>query len=144
MKGLQRDQLIYGEHMIERQRGSLVIVEGFSDAWRVWEAGFNAAATMGTSVSDAQIDKIVDLTPGSHCVIMFDGDDAGQKASEKLYLKLKRRIFVDVVHLADDVDPGDMSCEDVRRCLKEVVRYDYDTEERKNEERSGQDIQKIV
>lgn len=65
----------------------MVVVDGFFDAAKVWQAGHrNVVALMGSSLSDVQaglLHKHFRLA-----VLMLDGDAAGQTATEAIARRL--------------------------------------------------------
>lgn len=95
-----------------RERGSVVLVEGYFDAMKLIERGYPAVAICGTALTPAQVDKISRMT--SKCWIMLDGDKAGRAAAEKAGEMLARKVdSVRIVHLDDGVDPDDLSPSDL-------------------------------
>src|SRR5262249_16853187 len=65
-------------HEVARAQG-LIVVEGFFDVMRPWQAGVaNAVALMGSSMSEEQAQLIVEAVGSQGCVaLMFDEDPAG-------------------------------------------------------------------
>lgn len=95
-----------------RERGSVVLVEGYFDAMKLIERGYPSVAICGTALTPAQTDKIARMT--SKCWIMLDGDNAGRAAAEKAGEMLARKVdSVRVVHLDDGVDPDELSLSDI-------------------------------
>lgn len=66
---------------------TLILVEGYTGVWRLWEAGIPIAVScMGVSLSPIQRHYI-----SKHClscIIMLDGDNAGLRGSEKIQKSL--------------------------------------------------------
>lgn len=63
-----------------RNLNRLLIVEGYTDVLALADAGITyAAAPLGTSITEQQIDKL--MRSSNALVFCFDGDDAGQKAA---------------------------------------------------------------
>src|SRR5688500_11166227 len=62
----------------------LIVVEGFFDCLKVWQAGMlNVVALMGSTMSDEQEELIVAAVgPGGRVTLMFDEDEAGWKGRE--------------------------------------------------------------
>lgn len=105
--GFLKMNFLYGENLVDKSRGDIVLVEGQFDALRVYQAGYNGLAVLGSELSDVQAMKIVDLLPeGAKVVIMMDGDLAGTKASEKAFEKLKDSVYCVKRILKDGDDPG--------------------------------------
>ena len=94
---------------------SLVVVEGFFDCMKVWQAGFErVVAIMGSSLSDAQENLIVEaIAPHGNVLLMFDEDGAGRTGREKAAARLARNVRVKVVELdAEGIQPDHLpACE---------------------------------
>lgn len=57
--GLKKEELFYGENLLDRSVGRVILVEGFFDVISLTRLGLkNVFATMGTSVSEAQTKKL--------------------------------------------------------------------------------------
>jgi DNA primase len=72
----------------------------------------NVACAFGTNTlqSDTKLKMFPYKAQGiSHIYILFDGDDAGEKAAENLKLTLEQLEFiVEIIKLPDGTDPGDL------------------------------------
>lgn len=91
-----------------RQDSSALIVEGYSDFLSLWKAGFkNVVATLGTALTEKHasvLKRYVD-----NAVLVFDGDTAGLKASERsLPLLLGAGLKVKILSLPKGQDPDDL------------------------------------
>ena len=90
-----------------RKKNQVIVMEGFMAVIRASTVGVkNAVALMGTAMTKEQAELIKRLS--RNVVLMFDGDDAGRKATltngeelEKLGLDVK------VAELTDGLDPDD-------------------------------------
>jgi DNA primase len=94
---------------------SLVVVEGFFDCMKVWQAGFQrVVAIMGSSLSETQENLIVKAV-GLHgkVLLMFDEDGAGRAGREKSAARLARNVPVKIVQLdAEGIQPDHLpACE---------------------------------
>jgi DNA primase len=70
----------------------VILVEGLFDLAILWQAGFrNTTCAIGTQLTPTQLAQLSDQ-PGRSVYIVFDQDEnqAGQKASRQLALRLKR------------------------------------------------------
>jgi DNA primase len=86
----------------------LILVEGEIDAMYLYQLCFPAVATMGTSTLTApQVDLIVEH--GTKVLLMFDGDDAGRKATVSAKARLEKFLPVSVAELPEGKDPNDLS-----------------------------------
>jgi len=62
-----------------RERGTVVVVEGYMDVIALHQAGFPyAVAPLGTAVTEQQIEELWRLAPEP--ILCLDGDNAGQRA----------------------------------------------------------------
>ena len=91
-----------------RERGRVVLVEGYMDAIRAHMAGFTeTVASLGTSLAEEQavmIKRFADL-----CYISYDADAAGQSAAIRgMYILQRHGVEVRVVTLPHGLDPDDL------------------------------------
>lgn len=84
--------------------GTVVIVEGIGDAIRLYALGIPVVATLGTHVSEAHVD-LLEAVGFVQAVLMFDGDDEGQKAVPSALASLSSKLFVRSCTLPDEHDP---------------------------------------
>jgi len=87
----------------------LVVVEGIWDWVTVKKLKYNVIALLGSSMSDFVAGRIAKLRPRNVC-IMMDGDDAGEKATEKVIKALEGRCSarLRVARPPDGYDPDDV------------------------------------
>jgi len=112
---------LFGAHV--RPTPRTVVVEGFYQALMVaWWTGMKTVATMGTAITDQQLQELLQLAP---LVVMMDGDRAGREA---------RRSLVERIPIGTDVvlcggysgDPDDLSGVEVNRIIREAkTRYEF-------------------
>lgn len=91
-----------------RERGSVVLVEGYFDAMKLIERGYPAVAICGTSLTQAQADKIARIADS--VLLMFDGDKAGQAAAARageMLAPAMKSVFV--AALPEGKDPDELS-----------------------------------
>ncbi len=63
--------------------GCAIVCEGYTDVIAMHEAGLaNAVATLGTALTKAHI-RVLSRHAGKRIVYIFDGDEAGQRATER-------------------------------------------------------------
>ena len=110
---------------LEYRTNHIILVEGMFDFLNMYDKGAkNTVCVFGTSTLKA--DTKTKLLPFkaqgvTHIFILFDGDDAGRKAAKELQPLLQEMEFiVEIIHLEDDVDPGELSEDDVR-AMKEYT-----------------------
>ena len=82
----------------------VVVCEGMTDVWAYHEIGINAVCTFGAHLADEQYKQLIRL--GSNVILSYDGDEAGQLATEKAKELLKHKCKVSVVHLEPHEDPA--------------------------------------
>lgn len=90
-----------------RQEGWVIVVEGYTDVIAAHQVGIeNVVGTLGTALGDDHITALRRLA--DRVVLVFDGDEAGQKAAERaLELFLGHEVEVRVLTLPAGQDPCD-------------------------------------
>lgn len=85
----------------------VIITEGFFDVIRCHIAGFkNVVATMGTAFTNEHVKLIKKLS--SNIILLFDGDDAGAKATYSCgNILMKNEIIPKVIRLPEKLDPDE-------------------------------------
>lgn len=96
----------------------IVLVEGIFDMLNLHDSGMdNAVCTFGTAnlMKDADIKLLPFKSQGiTKIYLMFDGDDAGRQAMDKLEPILEEAGYiVDRINLPEDTDPGDLDNESI-------------------------------
>ncbi|MBI4411462.1 MAG: DNA primase [Deltaproteobacteria bacterium] len=88
-----------------RESDEVILVEGYMDLIRLHQAGIkNCIAPLGTALTFSQINTLRRTV--ERFVLMFDGDSAGRKASERaLWLMFEAGIHPRLVRLPDGEDP---------------------------------------
>ncbi|ROL58564.1 DNA primase [Bacteroidetes/Chlorobi group bacterium Naka2016] len=88
-----------------RANESVILVEGYADVIALHQAGFkNAIASCGTSLTEEQLNQIARYCKTIY--IAYDGDEAGQKATERaIQLALPLGFEVLIVKLIENEDP---------------------------------------
>lgn len=122
-KGVQMP--IYPETFKNRYK-SVVLVEGIFDMLNLYDKGLeNVSCTFGTSTlfKDADIKLLSLKSQGiSKIYLMFDGDEPGREAMDKLEPILLEELgfMVEKIILPEDSDPGELSQEYVNS-IKEYI-----------------------
>lgn len=106
----KKGELLYNYHIAKkeaRKEKNIIVVEGFMDVIRLSTIGIvNVVATMGTAVTKYQLNLIQKLTP--NITLMFDGDKAGEKATNAfIELANGNDSNIKVVRLEDNLDPDE-------------------------------------
>lgn len=108
---------VYPSYLNKPQK-SIVLVEGIFDMLNLYDKGLkNAVCCFGTNtLQNSAKQKLLPFKAQgvTHIFILFDGDEAGEKAAKQLKPVLEQDEFiVEIIKLPDDVDPGELSKEDV-------------------------------
>src|SRR5205823_14679972 len=97
-------------------RKSVVLVEGFFDCLKVWQAGFPAVALMGCSMSGPQ--ELLLSTMFDAALLLFDGDEAGVAGIEAALTPLGSSMWVKAQWLPEGKQPDQMSSEELQEALE--------------------------
>jgi DNA primase catalytic core len=107
-----KGRLIYGldqalEHV--RHSGHLILVEGYTDVMAAHQAGLrNVVAVLGTATTEDH-SVLVRRTGARRVSLVFDGDEAGRRATHKALMGLLGLdLDIDVVRLPGGADPCDL------------------------------------
>lgn len=98
----KKSRALYGVHLLP-PTNEAVVVEGYMDAMALRQAGWSVVGTMGTALSQEQLDML----GGRRVILMMDGDSAGQTAMARQIEKLQFKNAAVVVTLPDGYDPDD-------------------------------------
>ena len=108
-----KGSLLYGlervrEGLAQGQGSEIGIVEGYTDVILAYQAGVrNLVATLGTALTREHARGLRRYT--SAVALVFDGDEAGQKANARgVEILLEEDLDVSVVVLPEGLDPGDL------------------------------------
>lgn len=123
LDGTKKQHSLYGCHLPEFQQSvanhsHLVLVEGYADVWRAWMHGvYQVVAVGGTHLSPQQVRLIGSLNP-RRVLCMFDSDEAGEDANQRISAQLSTITNPAVVSVPAGMDPDDLvDPEDFRRRL---------------------------
>jgi DNA primase len=95
---------------------AVIVVEGFFDAAKVWQAGHrNVVALMGSSLSDTQAGLL--QKHFRQAVLMLDGDAAGQAATAAISRQLSQIMEVEAIHLRPGVQPDQLAPKEINQTL---------------------------
>lgn len=105
-----KGKVLYGLYQTAkyiRSEDQAIIVEGYMDLVSLYQAGIrNVVATMGTALTPEHGKLLKRLT--KNVVTLFDGDEAGQAASERsLPILLKEGLLPRGLVLPNNMDPDD-------------------------------------
>jgi len=90
-----------------RSSGAFVLVEGYMDVLAMHQAGIsNCVAPLGTALTELQVRLLKRYAQKG--ILVFDGDEAGQKATLRAVEMLERQdLIAQVVELPEGMDPAD-------------------------------------
>ncbi len=120
--GFHKSQELFHLHRA-RQSGSdvAIIVEGFFDAAKVWQAGNrNVVALMGSSLSEMQAGLLEKHFRSA--VLMLDGDAAGQRATAIITGRLAPAMEITVIRLPEGKQPDQLASREINEMLPSRVR----------------------
>jgi DNA primase len=118
--GFHKSALLFNYHRAaDGSDRRVVVVEGFFDCMRVYQAGFaGVVALMGAALSQQQADLLTGRF--TEIILMLDGDPAGQAGARDATARLAARSSVRQLILAPGRQPDAMSDEEIRQALKDV------------------------
>lgn len=120
-KGFHKSLVVFNLHRVrEIAKGKeLILVEGFFDCFKIWQAGFkNVVALMGSALSKEQERLILGaLGPQSKIILMFDGDEAGKKCTEDVFSRLSNKCKVRVTRIEHGKQPEDLAKQALEKML---------------------------
>lgn len=115
-KGFEKRNYLYN---LDDSYSYVVLVEGQSDVWRLYQYGYNACALMGSDISDWQIKE---LSKFDRVYLALDNDEAGRRGIEICNHFLKNLVEVFLVPY-ESKDPGECSQEDWVEAFENKTDY---------------------
>lgn len=105
-----KSRLLYAlDHARESisKSGTVVVTEGYTDCIMAHQYGLtNFVATLGTALNESHVINLKRLA--RRVVLVYDGDEAGQRATERALPKLlAHEIDLRIATLHDNLDPAD-------------------------------------
>ncbi len=121
-QGFKKSVELFNYHraIASRDQVPIVVVEGFFDAMKLHQAGYErGVALMGSSLSETQEELLCRLSETDERIILFfDGDDAGRKGQADAMERLSKRLYVRTIELGEQqVQPEDVSVDDLTYML---------------------------
>lgn len=103
-----------------------VLVEGHADALRLLAEGIPSMAIFGTANWGDIKREYVKAKMPSKVLVLFDGDEAGKTAAQKVFMDLRSGTNVDIFYLPDTgtsekMDPGNMPVEFVTEVQQRLM-----------------------
>ncbi len=106
----KKRKILYGTNNIKKRpefNNYLILTEGYMDVIALRNFGFPAIASLGTSITEVQVEQALNLS--DNIFVVFDGDEAGKnamlRAFEKFLKLLKLGKKIKFVFLSDNLDP---------------------------------------
>lgn len=122
-------RILYGADLarpLARAEGWVAVVEGYTDVIAAHQVGLsNVVGTLGTALGDDHVTALRRLA--DRAVLVFDGDEAGQKAADRsLELFLGHEVDVRVLVLPEALDPCDFLLAEGAGPFREMVEHAVD------------------
>ena len=119
-KGFNKSLVVFNLHRVKNLRAkSIIVVEGFFDCFKVWQAGFkNVVALIGCSMSKEQMNLLVQLR--KRLILMLDGDCAGRNGTRKIISALKFKIPLIIIYLPLGTQPDSLPEEKLKSLLGKI------------------------
>ena len=107
----QKGQTLYGLNLARKSimdTSIAIVAEGYTDVIACHQAGFrNVVGTLGTAMTDDHSRLLSRIA--NTVILLFDGDEAGQRAAERaLEVMLRHPVDIQVCILPDGMDPADL------------------------------------
>lgn len=116
-KGFNKKEYLYN---LDFSKDYVVLVEGQSDVWRLYQHGYNACALMGADMSSWQVTQLAKF---KKVYLALDNDNAGRRSTEICYHLLKNHTEVELVPYQTK-DPGECkSKKDWELAIKNSTDY---------------------
>lgn len=106
---------------------SLVLVEGIFDMLNLYDKGLqNVSCAFGTNTLQNDIRQKLQPFKAqgvTHIYLMFDGDEAGEKAAKHMKPLIEECEFVvEIISLADGTDPGELGQDDIASIIEYIKK----------------------
>ena len=120
--GFGKSEFVFNLHRAAAAgQQTAVVVEGFFDCLKVHQAGVPAVvALMGAGLYEPQMSAL--LRHFRSIILMLDGDAAGRRATAAISAQIRPYASVRVIHLADRVQPDQLTAEAAREILQACSR----------------------
>lgn len=117
-----KSKYLYNYHRAKyAQRQAVIVVEGFVDAVKVYQAGYpSVVALMGSAMSDRQEHLLCRWW--EHVIFMLDGDKAGRAAQKDCVSRLSKRVVGGVysINLPDNIQPDMLGPADIKAVMQQA------------------------
>ena len=115
--GLAKSQVLFNRHRaVVTRQPTAIVVEGFFDCLKVYQAGFTSVvALMGSALYEPQRRLLTQHF--QQIILMLDGDAPGRRAAAVVSERLSEDCSVRIVRLAENTQPDQLS----ESVLREVL-----------------------
>jgi DNA primase len=114
-EGFRKRHLLFNLHRVLQNNprdDRIILVEGFFDCMKVQQAGYPCVALLGSTLSKEQEQLLCQHF--THVVLLFDGDEAGRKATDDCLSRLQRRVFVRAIVIPKGKQPDMLSDDELQ------------------------------
>ena len=112
--GFHKSHVLFNLHKTGGEQ--VIVVEGFFDCMKVWQAGYSSVvALMGSALSEQQERLLVERF--KTITLFLDADEAGRKAAEEIAVRLLRKVHVRILEPPDGKQPDQLDQEQLRALL---------------------------
>lgn len=108
--GVDMGSLLYNYDTV-KDKNEIIISEGITDVWAWREVGLDAVATFGANMTNKQYRLL--LKTGADLVLAYDGDNAGQIATQKAIDLLKNKANIKIITFLPHQDPENIPREEL-------------------------------
>ena len=122
--------ILFGAYNLKKKNQNIdnvILCEGYMDVIALYRFGYPAVASLGTAVSDKQIDLLTKIS--KNIFVIFDGDHAGKNASIRLFEKLLPVIKTDnifrFVFLPNNLDPEEYLIKKGKDSFNNLLKKSY-------------------
>jgi len=115
--GFRKSEVLFNFHRAAASaEPAVVVVEGFFDCLKVYQAGLRSVVALMGAVLYRSPERAL-REHFRQVVLMLDGDAAGERASRIIADRLRRHCVVRVVQLPAHIQPDQLSAETIRDIL---------------------------
>ena len=129
-KVFSKRNILFGAYNIKKKNqnvDNIILCEGYMDVIALHRFGYPAVASLGTAVSDRQIDLLTKLT--KNIFVVFDGDQAGKNATIRLFEKLLPLLKTDnifrFIFLPNGLDPEEYIVKNGKESFNLLLEKSY-------------------
>lgn len=119
--GFPKSEILFNLHRAAAAaKPAVVVVEGFFDCLKVHQAGIpSVVALMGAALYESQERALLERF--RRVILMLDGDAAGWRATTEITARLRPHCAVQVIHLAAQAQPDQLSEDAIRHLLEPAL-----------------------